>query len=88
LNLKDIISSISESEAIPKGQVRKVALALLEKMGQAVDSGERITFPGYVLKPRTISAKEADGGNPARPETKVGTFRSRPVKQDKLSSQI
>ena len=49
-------------------------------MGQAVDNGDRINFPRYVLKPRTISAKEADGGKPARPETKVGTFRRRPLK--------
>ena len=82
LNLKGIVSSISESEAIPAGQVRKVALALLEKMGEAVDNGERITVPGYVLIPRTVPASEADGDKPARPETKVATFRRRPVKQD------
>ena len=82
LNLKDIISSISESEAIPAGHVRKVALAFFEKLGEAVDNGEKITAPGYVLNSRTISAKEADGDKPARPETKVGTFRRRPVKQD------
>ncbi len=82
LNLKDIISSISESEGVPAGKVRKVALAFLEKLGEAVDNGERITAPGYVLNPRTISAREADGDKPARPETKVGTFRRRSVKQD------
>jgi hypothetical protein len=82
LNLKDIISSISESESIPAGQVRKIALALLEKLGEAVDNGERITAPGYVLNPRTITAREADGDKPARPETKVGTFKRRSVKQD------
>ena len=82
LNLKDIVSSISESESIPAAKVRKVALAFLEKLGEAVDNGERITSPGFVLNPRTIPAKEADGDKPARPETKVGTFRRRPVKQD------
>jgi hypothetical protein len=82
LNLKDIVSSISESEGIPAGRVRKISLALLEKMGEAVDNGERITAPGYALVPRTIPAKEADGDKPARPETKVGTFRRRPVKQE------
>ena len=80
MNLKDIVSSISESELIPAGQVRKIALALLEKLGEAVDNGEKITAPGYVLNPRTIPAKEADGDKPARPETKVATFRRRPVK--------
>jgi len=80
LNLKDIVSSISESDLIPAGQVRKIALALLEKLGEAVDNGEKITAPGYVLNPRTIPAKEADGDKPARPETKVATFRRRPVK--------
>ena len=83
LKLQDIISSISESENIKAGQVRKVALAFLVKLGEAVDNGERITAPGYVLIPRTIPAKEADGDKPAIPETKVGTFKRRPVKEDK-----
>ena len=82
LNLKDIVSSISESESIQAGKVRKVALAFLEKLSESVDNGERITAPGYVLNPRTIPAKEADGDKPARPETKVATFKRRPVKQD------
>ncbi|QNI86916.1 hypothetical protein [Synechococcus sp. ROS8604] len=82
LNFKDIISSISESEAIPAGQVSKVAVALLEKVGQAVDNGERIIFQDYVLMPRTISAKEADGDKPARPETKVAIFKRRTEKHD------
>jgi len=82
LNLKDIVSSISESELIPVGQVRKVAVALFEKMAEALDNGERITVPGYVLNPRTIPAKEADGEKPARPESKVAIFKRRPVKQD------
>ena len=82
LNLKDIVSSISESEGIPAGRVRKVALAFLEKMGEAVDNGERIASPGYVLNPRIVPAREADGDKPARPETKVGTFRRRPEKQN------
>jgi hypothetical protein len=82
LKLQDIVFSISESEAIPAGQVRKVALAFLEKMGEEVDNGERITSPGYVLNPRIVPAREADGDKPARPETKIGTFRRRPVKED------
>lgn len=82
MNFKDIVSSISESESIPAGQVRKVALALFEKVAEALDNGERFTVPGYVFNSRTIPAKEADGDKPARPETKVGTFRRRPVKQD------
>tara|TARA_B100001059_G_C17416778_1_gene371161 strand:+ start:240 stop:545 length:306 start_codon:yes stop_codon:yes gene_type:complete len=81
LNLKEVISSVSESEAIPAGKVRKVALALLEKMGQAVDNGERIIAPGYALIPRIVPARDADGDKPARPETKVGTFRRRPLNQ-------
>ena len=83
MNFKDIVSSISESEGIPAGRVRKIALALLEKMGEAVDNGERLTSPGYVLNPRTIPAKEADGDKSATPEVKVATFRRRPVKQVK-----
>jgi len=82
LNLKDIVHSITESEGIPAGRVRKVTLALFEKFGEAVDNGERIIAPGFVLKPRTLPARESDGDQPARPETKVATFRRRPAKQD------
>ena len=82
LKLQDIISSISESENIKAGQVRKVALAFLVKLGEAVDNGERITAPGYVLIPRTIPAKEADGDKPVTPEVKVAIFKRRPVKED------
>ncbi len=82
MHLKDIIASISKSEGIPAGRVRKIALVFLEKMGEAVDNGEKITAPGYSFNSRTIPAKEADGDKPARLETKVATFRRRPVKQD------
>jgi hypothetical protein len=58
-------------------------MALLERMGDAVDNGERIISSRYVLNPRTIPAKEADGDKPATPEIKVATFRTRPVKQAK-----
>lgn len=81
MKFKDIVSSISESESIPAGQVRKVVLALLEKIGEAVDAQERITVPGFSLNPRTIPAREAYDDKPARPETKVVTFRRRPVKE-------
>ena len=81
MNLKEIISSISESEKVPAGKVRKVAIALLDKMGEAIDSGERISFPGYALVPRTISAKDAEGDNPGSPERKVGLLRRRSAKQ-------
>ncbi len=82
MKFKDIVSSISESEGIPAGQVRKLTLAFLEKLGEAVDNGERITTPGYILNPRTYSAREAEGDRPARLEFKVGIFKRRPVKQD------
>ena len=82
MNNSDIVSSVSESEGIPAGKVRKVILAVLEIMGKAVDEGERINFPGYALNPRTTPAKEADGDRPARAETRIGIFRRRPQKKD------
>ena len=86
MNFKQIISSISESEGIPAGQVRKIVFALLEKMGEAVDNGEKIVFPGYVLNPRTLPARDADGDKPSRPERKIAVFNRRKPKQDSVES--
>ena len=82
MNFKDIVSSISESEGIPSGKVRKVLIAILAKMGEAVDNGEKVFVSGYVLNPRTIPERVANGDKPSRPETKVAIFKRRPVKQD------
>ena len=61
MNIKDITTSISEAENIPAGKVRKITRALLERMGEAIDNGEKLQLPGLVFSPRTLPAREADG---------------------------
>ena len=86
MNIKDITASISEAESIPAGKVRKITKALLERIGDAIDSGEKLQLPGLVFSPRTLPARDAEGDKPARPERKVATLRRRQPKADQDSS--
>ena len=74
----DITSEISESLNIPAGQVRKVSKALLARIGEAIDSGDKLGLPGLVFLPRTRAAEEAAWDKPARPEVKQALIRRRP----------
>ena len=85
MNFKEITASISEAESIPAGIVRKVTKALLDRIGQAIDNGEKLQLPGLVLSPRTLPARDAEGDKPARPERKVATLRRRQPKADQNS---
>ena len=49
LNLKEINQSISESENIPEGKVRRVTKALLMQFEQAIDKGETLRLPGLTF---------------------------------------
>ena len=86
MNFKDITASISEAESIPAGKVRKITKALLERIGEAIDNGERLQFPGLVFVPRTQPAREAEGDKPSRPERKVAILRRRQPKADQVNS--
>lgn len=77
MNLSEITSAISESEGIPAGKVRKITKALLERMAEAVDNGEKLRLPGLVFAPRTQPEREAEGDQPARPERKIAILRRR-----------
>lgn len=75
MNLQDIVKTISQQEGIPAGRVRKVVIALLDHFGSAIDSGEKVTLPGFVFNPRTLPAKGGDGGEPYAPERKIAVLR-------------
>ena len=80
MNFKDITSSISETEAVPAGTVRKISKALLKRIGEAIDNGEKLQLPGLIFTPRTIPAREAKADKPALPEKKGANIRRRTVK--------
>ena len=85
MTFNDITTSISQAEGIPAGKVRKITKALLERMGEAIDNGEKLQFPGLVFVYRTQPAREAEGDQPARPERKVAILRRRQPKADQGS---
>ena len=87
MNLKDITASISETENIPAGQVRKVTKALLDRIGEAVENGTKLQLPGLTFVPRTQSAREAEGDKPARPERKTAVVRIRKGKDENESAE-
>lgn len=87
MNLKDITASISETENIPAGQVRKIAKALLARIGEAVENGTKLQLPGLTFVPRTQSAREAEGDKPARPERKMAVVRIRKGKKGKEENE-
>ena len=64
------------------GQVRKIAKALLERMGEAIDNGETLQIPGLIFAPRTLPARDEDGDRPASPERKIAVLRRRQPKAD------
>ncbi len=87
MNLKDITASISETENIPAGQVRKITKALIDRIGVAIENGEKLQLPGLTFVPRTQSAREAEGDKPARPERKTAVVRIRKGKGDNKSEE-
>lgn len=87
MSIKDITTSISESEKIPAGKVRKITKALLERIGEAIDNGEKLQLPGLVFTPRTQPARAAEGDKPARPERKTATLRRRTAKEGEQAAK-
>ena len=75
--LKEITASISASENIPAGQVRKITKAFLDRIIEAIENGEELDLPGLDFTPRTQPAREAEGDKPARPERKIAVLRKR-----------
>lgn len=85
MNLKDITTSISEAESIPAGKVRKITKALLTRVAEAIDNGEKLQLPGLVFMPRTVPARDSEGDRPGRPERKIAVLRRRQPKVDQVS---
>lgn len=88
MTIKEFTAAISETEKIPAGKVRKITKALLERIAEAIDKGEKLNLPGLVFTPRTLSAKEADGDKPARPERNIATLRRRTTKVDEVAQEV
>ena len=82
MDYKEIIASISQSEDIPAGKVRKILRSFIGKMSEAIESGEKITLPVLTFNPITQKAREAQDDNPGRPERKAAIMKIRPPKKD------
>ena len=83
MNIKELTASISEAENIAAGKVRRITKAIIDRMGDAIDNGEKLQLPGLIFTPRTLPAREADGEKPYRPERKMAVLRRRVRKADK-----
>ena len=77
MQFKDVTASISASEKIPAGQVRKITKAFLVRIIEAIENGEKLDLPGLDFNPRTQPSREAEGDKPARPERKTVVLRKR-----------
>lgn len=86
MNFTEITTFISETEGVPAGKVRKVSKALLARMAEAIDNGEKLQLPELVFSPRILPSRDADGEKPARPERKVVMLRRRQGNSDKVVS--
>ena len=80
MNFNDLTNSVSQSESIPAGKVRKVAKAFFEQLNEAIDSGEIVRVPGLVFKTKLVPAREAAGEKPARAEFKRLTVKRKAEK--------
>ena len=87
MNIKELTASISEAENIPAGKVRRIAKAIIDRMGEAIDNGEKLQLPGLIFTPRTQPAREADGEKSYRPERKMAVLRRRIGKVDGDSAE-
>ena len=87
MNIKELTASISEAENIPAGKVRRIAKAIIDRMGDAIDNGEKLQLPGLIFTPRTQPAREAEGEKSYRPERKMAILRRRVVKVESSSAE-
>ena len=82
ITMQQLIEKISTENNIPKGQVRNIANLISNEIIHAIENDEKISTPRLIAITRTISAKEAEGDLPYRPELKVLNVR---IKQTKAT---
>jgi hypothetical protein len=58
MNLKDLISKISAETSLPAGEVRKVAVSVLETLRENVEVGENFTSPRLNIRAMTTKPTE------------------------------
>jgi nucleoid DNA-binding protein len=78
MNFKDTVSAISAELNIPAKQVRTVASALLERLGESIKSGEGFKSPSIGLQVRDVPervVKGHDGIEKSIPGHRIGIMR-------------
>ena len=56
-NLQNLVEAIAQETNIPKSDIRKVSLALLEKLASLVDNDETFKSPVAILVPKMFLRK-------------------------------
>jgi hypothetical protein len=77
MNFKELVEVVSAETSLPAPQVRKVGLAMLDKLSGLIESQTNFTSPQINLTAVTIPAKPAAEGKPAQPERKFGRLSIR-----------
>lgn len=80
MNLKELVEIVAAEAELPKPQVRKVSLALLEKFVGLIDSQENFTSPLITLTSFTRPAQPETEEKPAKPQRKLATMAIRSKK--------
>ena len=78
MTLKDAVAAISAEANIPAKQVRIVAQALLQKMVEAIDTGDGFRAGGVSIRVRDLpqrTVKGKDGKEKEMPAKRVGIIQ-------------
>lgn len=78
MNLKDTISAISAELNIPAKQVKTVVSALLDRLGESIESGEGFRSPVIGVQVRDVAervVKGRDGVEKTIPARRIGIMR-------------
>lgn len=76
-NLQNLVEAVALETGIPAPKVRKISLALLEKLATLIDTQEQFNSPVVQITPVTAPSQPASGKKTARPEIKFGRFTRR-----------
>jgi len=78
MNLKQLVDSVSQDTNLPAGQIRLIALALLEKWAQLIEAQENFASPVVTFQSLTSKAVAASEGKPAVPARKFARMGINP----------
>ena len=80
MNLKELVSAISQQEGIPASKVRKIIEAVVDQIKYSIEHEEDLRLQQLIFKTKTIQPREATETTEARPEIKRTIVRIKKAK--------